>query len=124
MVDFYKSQSPKGGLPTFPKSTGIKQYATGGIPDFGQMFIAREKGPELVGKIGSQSAVVNNSQIIEGIEGGVARGMMAVMGSMSGNNSQVVIENVWRTDSETLYRETQIGKMSADRRYHIVAQPV
>ena len=50
----------------------LKAYATGGFPDQGQMFMARERGPELVGTIGNRSAVVNNDQIIDGIAEGVA----------------------------------------------------
>lgn len=44
----------------------------GGFPATGQMFIAREAGPEMVGTIGNKSAVVNNEQIIAGISEGVA----------------------------------------------------
>ena len=51
-------------------STG---YADGGYPSSGQMFIAREAGPELVGTIGSRSAVVNNDQIVESVSAGVYR---------------------------------------------------
>lgn len=46
-------------------------FAEGGFPEHGQMFIARESGPELVGSIGRKTAVANNSQIIEGIRSGV-----------------------------------------------------
>ena len=46
-------------------------YAEGGFPNQGQMFIAREAGPELVGNIGNRTAVANNDQIIEGIRQGV-----------------------------------------------------
>lgn len=45
--------------------------ASGGFVDSGQMFIARERGPELVGNIGQKTAVVNNEQIITGISRGV-----------------------------------------------------
>ena len=39
----------------------------------GQMFIARESGPEMVGTLGSHSnAVANNDQIIAGIANGVS----------------------------------------------------
>lgn len=48
-----------------------KAYASGGFPDQGQLFLAREAGPELVGTIGGQTAVANNSQIIAGIKQGV-----------------------------------------------------
>lgn len=44
-----------------------KKYATGGYPTTGQMFIAREAGPEMVGKIGSRTAVANNDQITSAI---------------------------------------------------------
>lgn len=52
-------------------SFGINMNADGGFVDTGQMFIAREAGPELVGTIGRRTAVANNSQIIEGIASGV-----------------------------------------------------
>ena len=50
----------------------IPLLAEGGMPDTGQMFIAREAGPELVGSIGRRTAVVNNDQIVEGISHGVS----------------------------------------------------
>lgn len=49
----------------------VAQYATGGYPVTGEMFIAREAGPELVGRIGSKTAVANNDQIVSGIAAGV-----------------------------------------------------
>ncbi len=53
-------------------SLRLRAYAEGGFPTTGQMFIAREAGPEMVGTIGNKSAVVNNEQIIAGISEGVA----------------------------------------------------
>ncbi|MBE6683475.1 MAG: hypothetical protein E7595_04895 [Ruminococcaceae bacterium] len=50
----------------------IPLLAEGGFPATGQMFIAREAGPEMVGTIGNKSAVANNEQIIAGISEGVA----------------------------------------------------
>ena len=47
-------------------------FASGGFPEQGQMFIAREAGAEMVGSIGRKTAVANNDQIVEGIAGGVA----------------------------------------------------
>ena len=41
----------------------IDTYAHGGIPDHGELFIANERGPELVGRIGNKSAVANDEQI-------------------------------------------------------------
>ena len=37
----------------------------------GQVFMAREAGPELVGTIGNRTAVVNNDQIVASVSQGV-----------------------------------------------------
>lgn len=50
----------------------IKMYAGGGMPKEGELFIANEQGPELVGRIGGSSAVANDDQIVDGIAAGVA----------------------------------------------------
>ena len=42
----------------------IKEYANGGLPPVGQLFVANERGPELVGQIGGQSFVANQNQIM------------------------------------------------------------
>lgn len=54
-----------------PGPLSLPRFDAGGLPPVGEMFIARESGPELVGTIGNRSAVVNNDQIIEGISRGV-----------------------------------------------------
>lgn len=45
----------------------IPHLAKGGFPDVGQLFIAREAGPELVGTMGGKNVVANNAQITNGI---------------------------------------------------------
>lgn len=62
------------------ESLRFSRYATGGLPDIGEMFIAREDGAELVGNIGNRTAVMNNNQIVEAVSSGVARAVQAVMG--------------------------------------------
>ena len=61
---------------TFGGGSGNRMVmkANGGFVGNGDMFIAREAGPELVGRIGSRTAVANNDQIIQGVAGGVAAG--------------------------------------------------
>ena len=50
----------------------VKMYASGGYPDTGELFVARENGiPEMVGRMGSRTAVANNYQIVEGVAAGV-----------------------------------------------------
>ena len=46
-------------------SVPYTHYANGGLPPVGQVFIANEKGPELVDQIGGQTFVANQKQIGE-----------------------------------------------------------
>lgn len=50
----------------------IHPMASGGFPAQGQLFVAREAGPEMVGTMGGRTAVANNDQIVAGIAAGVA----------------------------------------------------
>jgi hypothetical protein len=61
------SRADAGGGGSFGNMLADALYASGGFPDAGQIFIARERGPELVGTIGNRTAVANNNQIIGGI---------------------------------------------------------
>ena len=75
-------------------SLKLRAYAMGGTPDMGEVFIARERGPELVGSIGRKTAVANNDQIISGIESGVYRAMVAANANgNSGSNQTIRIIN-------------------------------
>lgn len=67
-----------------------KAYAEGGFPDHGEMFIAREAGPELVGRIGNRTAVANNDQIVDGITYGVATANQPVISAIYAMAQQVV----------------------------------
>ena len=64
-------------------SFGLSWYAKGGFPENGEMFMARESGPELVGRMGSKNAVANNNQIIEGIRAGVYDAVVNALESRS-----------------------------------------
>ena len=104
----------------------IPAFASGGYPETGQLFLARENGiNEMIGRIGSRSAVANNDQIVEavssGVAGAVADVMMAFMGQGS-DSAAPVLEFTLKTDSETLYRIVQKGKEKHDRRWHVAAE--
>ena len=58
----------------------VQAAASGGSFDQGQFFVARERGPELVGTIGSHTAVMNNSQIVSSVAAGVAEAVASVLG--------------------------------------------
>jgi len=77
------------------------KYATGGFPTQGQMFIAREAGPELVGTIGGQTAVVNNSDIVASVSQGVAQAVASVLGG--GQQVNVTLEG----DAKNLFKVVQ-----------------
>jgi hypothetical protein len=62
----------------------LQGFATGGFPDEGQLFMARESGPELVGTMGGRTAVANNQEITEGIRQAVYDAMTA--SNANGNN--------------------------------------
>jgi len=84
----------------------IPRFASGGFPDAGGLFIAREAGPELVGSIGNKTAVVNNDQIVESVEGGVYRAMRAAMQESGGGaGSAVIVLNAY-LDGEKVYQNT------------------
>lgn len=66
------SGSAGSGMHSFNLGTTAQMYAEGGYPDQGQLFVARESGPEMVGQIGNRTAVASNDQIVAGIQNGVA----------------------------------------------------
>lgn len=68
--------------------------ANGGVFNEGQMFIAREAGPEYVGSYGSKTAVVNNDQIVEAVSRGVAEAVGAVMGNQSSGDDRPIIVQI------------------------------
>lgn len=72
----------------------IDLRAGGGFPDTGQMFIAREAGPELVGRIGRRTAVANNDQIVQGIASAVRSAMVGVNGPSNGGTTRITVQNV------------------------------
>lgn len=70
--------------------SGWETYAKGGFPKVGEAFIAREAGPEMVGRIGNRNAVANNDQIVEGISEGVYGAVLAAMrASESGGGQEI-----------------------------------
>lgn len=69
----------------------ITWMASGGFPSEGDLFIANEAGPEMVGTMNNRTAVANNDQIVEGIRQGVYEAVSAAMSQSGGNNTPVNI---------------------------------
>lgn len=68
-IDFI-NKIPGVSIPKFDM-VSLPRLANGGMLNSGQMFIAREKGPELVGTYGNKTAVMNNNQIVQSVSNGV-----------------------------------------------------
>ena len=92
--------SAAGGVFTASGWRPIERFAEGGTADeTGQLFVAREAGPELVGNLGGHTAVMNNDQIVASVSDGVARAVASVMTGRSGN--QTIVLNY---DGKTLFK--------------------
>lgn len=74
------------------KVYGSDEYASGGFPTTGQLFVAREAGAELVGNIGGRTAVANNDQITEGIAQAVYSAMMSANQGGGESNINVFLD--------------------------------
>ena len=105
------------------KSIGL--FENGGFPSKGQLFIANEKEPELIGNIGNRTAVASNSQITEGIKQAVIDGFMEVFMSTggfsgsTGNSNPPVFYIVVKTENdEVLARAVQRGNEKLDYRFN------
>ena len=101
-------------------SFNLRWYAKGGFPNMGEMFIAGEKGPEMVGQIGKKNAVVNNTQITTAIKEAVVEGMMQVAMATSTEQSDdlpyIIHVEVKTQDNEVLAQAVEKGKASRDSR--------
>lgn len=87
----------------------IPYLAGGGVVDSGQLFIARENGAEMVGRIGSQTGVANNDQIEAGIAMGVSAANEAVVAAIYD-----LLDAVNEKDLSVTIGDNDIG-MSYDR---------
>ena len=121
--DLFKYNNKRFNITTGTKYMGYQSlldraphFASGGFPEEGPFYMNRG---EIVGKFSNgKTAVANNQQITEGIKQAVMEGMAQVMmKSNVGGSSAPIIENVFKCDSETLYRMTQVGKAKHGQRY-------
>ena len=121
--DLFKYNNKRFNITTGTKHMGYQSlldraphFASGGFPEEGPFYMNRG---EIVGKFSNgKTAVANNQQITEGIKQAVMEGMAQVMMNYNaGGNPAPIIENVFKCDSETLYRMTQVGKAKHGQRY-------
>lgn len=102
----------------------IKKYAVGGLPNMGQMFVAREAGPELVGTLGGHTAVMNNDQIVSSVSYGVAQAVKEVIQPLLktsvGNNRPIQIS----LDGKVIFDSTRQSAQEYFNRTGISPFPV
>ena len=80
----------------------VKPFAGGGFPQTGQLFLANEAGPELVGNIGRRTAVANQGQITEGIATATYNAISRALAENRGNSNTNPQVNVY-LGNERLY---------------------
>lgn len=87
-------------------------YAEGGWPETGELFLAREAGPELVGTIGGQTAVANNDDIVAGIQSGVEQAN-AEQNALLGQIVDGVYELLRKDSTITISPSAALGQVVA-----------
>ena len=105
----YTMTSTGNGSGGWSVGGGFRGYESGGYPEKGQYFYARENGiPEMVGSIGSQTAVANNMQIVQGIKQGVKEAIQ---------EADFNFTNVVNVGNETLYKGQQSYNKLQNNKY-------
>lgn len=85
----------------------VGAYASGGFVTSGDLFMAREAGPEFVGSIGGRTAVANNDQIVEAVSDGVYRAMAPLVSGIGKSDTRVYLDG----------REITAGQNRRNRMY-------
>ena len=99
----------KMGFPGLPKIK-VDWFAEGGFPNKGDLFIANEREPELIGSMGNRSAVANNAQITKGIAEatyGAFKEALSEMGNSFGGDTLVYVGDTQITDIITKKKRIQ-----------------
>lgn len=91
--------------PQVPKIS-VDWYANGGFPNKGQLFVANEVAPEMVGTMDGRTAVANQQEITQGIANAVYPAVYnAVVAAMSEANNNVNI--TLQGDADKLFTMVQ-----------------
>lgn len=108
-------ENAKGGIFRNGKWQSIAQYAGGGLPNYGSLFVAGEAGPEIVGHVNGQSEVLNQSQLASVMYNAVADGNSQTNALLARQNQllqdvlQAVIEKETGINYKDVFRAAQKG---------------
>ena len=109
VISGFTATKADGGVLRHGRWQPIQKFAGGGSPNLGQMFIAREAGPELVGTIGGSTAVMNNDQIVSSVSNGVYLAVLSAMSevmAMGGSGGNQVIKTHVSLDGREIVTQT------------------
>lgn len=103
----------------------LPRLSKGGILNMGQLFLARENGPELVGRFGSKSAVMNNGQLLDSVRNSLKQDFseiameVAAQAAMSANNIQQPANVIVTLQGETgqIFKVVQKEARKYERNY-------
>ena len=93
----------------------LRGYASGGYVGNGDLFVANERGPELVGSINGRTAVANNDMITNAIATATYNAMSKALSENNGNVRIVVEGNeegifkVWQKQQRKYERATGLA---------------
>lgn len=110
--DMFKAE---GGVFKNGSWQNITKYASGGLPPVGQMFVARERGPELVGKLGSSTAVMNNNQIVSSVSAGVYQAVRSAIPSNAGHVFNIYLDEDHKLGTYTLEQLQDMAKSNGEQ---------
>lgn len=101
----------RGGVYTNGRWSNIPQYASGGAPRHGTMFVAGEAGAEAVGHINGRTEVLNQSQMASVMYNAVLNGTANLTKTITGHMTvctNVVISNMGAMLAVLNFTSTQI----------------
>lgn len=91
-------------------TVSLPRLAKGGLVDEGQLFLARERGPELVGMHKGKSAVMNNDQLLDSVtdslKGAIAEAMIAV--NLNNNQAPTNVIVTLQGDTGKIFKVVQV----------------
>lgn len=82
----------------------IPKLAGGGLLPNGQLFMANERGPELLGRYGNRTTVMNNDQVVTSVSSGVEKAVERQNAEMT-----VLLRQILETNQRILSKDNSIN---------------
>lgn len=82
----------------------IPKLAGGGVVMPGQLFVANERGPELLGRYGNRTTVVNNDQVVSSVSSGVEKAVQRQNAEMT-----LLLRQILETNQKILAKDTSVN---------------